>query len=142
MEHGHVDKSFELAVHISPTAGDFMTQLIDRFHAAHKKAYGYDMLDQPIQSVYLGATALVTSEPAPARPYHPTAKTPPSSKRSILVGAGEWAQAHVFKRDDLPSGYECEGPAIIEEQDSTTYVPPGFNARVDDSQCLLITKAT
>jgi N-methylhydantoinase A len=142
MEHGHVDKSFELAVSISPTAGDFLTQLVERFHAAHKAAYGYDMLDQPIQSVYLGATALVASEPAPARPYHPKTGTPPSTKRRILVGAGEWAEAHVFKRNDLPDGYDCTGPAIIEEQDSTTYIPPGFLAHVDDSQCLLITKAS
>jgi N-methylhydantoinase A len=137
-----VDKSFELAVSISPTARDFLTQLTERFHAAHKAAYGYDMLDQPVQSVYLGATALVPSGPAPARPYHPKATTPPSTKRRILVGAGEWAQADVFMRDDLPVGYECAGPAIIEEQDSTTYIPPDFVARVDDSQCLLVTRAS
>jgi N-methylhydantoinase A len=139
MEHGHVDKSFELAVSISPTASDFLTQLTERFHAAHKASYGYDMLDQPIQSVYLGATALVASDPAPARPYHPKSGTPPSSKRRILVGPGEWAEADVFMRNDIPAGYACGGPAIIEEQDSTTYVPRGFTARVDDSQCLLIT---
>jgi N-methylhydantoinase A len=138
MEHGHVDKSFELAVPISPTATDFLTQLIDRFHAAHKKAYGYDMLDQPIQSVYLGATALVPSRPAPARPYRPRSATPRSTIRQVLVTVGEWVDAEVFNRHDLPVGFAGSGPLIIEEEDSTTYVPPGFAAEVDASQCLLL----
>jgi N-methylhydantoinase A len=142
MEHGHVDKSFELAVHISPTAKDFANELIERFHAAHKASYGYDMPDQPIQSVYLGATALVPSNPAPARPYRPQSKTPPATKRRILAAPGEWVEAKVFKRTDLPVGYVCSGPAIIEEEDSTTYIPPGFEGEVDASQCLLLTRVS
>ena len=41
-----------------------------------------------------------------------------------------WADATICKRADLPAGIPRRpGPAIIEEPDSTTYVPPGLRAR-------------
>jgi N-methylhydantoinase A len=62
--------------------------------------------------------------------------------RRILAAPGEWVEAEVFKRTDLPVGYVCPGPAIIEEEDSTTYIPPSFEGEVDASQCLLLTRVS
>lgn len=139
MEYGHVDRSFELAIPIAPTAQDFLTQLADRFHAAHERAYGYSMPDQPIHSVYLGASALVRSEPPVVKPYQGSGEPePPFSTRRVLVKAGEWVDARIFRREDLNPGFTLSGPAIIEERDSTTYVPPDFQATVDQTQCLIL----
>ena len=143
MEYGHVDKSFELAITIAPTANDFLTELANRFHAAHERAYGYAMLDQPIQSVYLGASAFVRSAPPTTKPYKGTgASEPPFATRRILIEAGEWADSKIFHREDLNVGYTFTGPAIVEERDSTTYVPPGFRAFVDETQCLILSMAS
>ena len=38
----------------------------------------------------------------------------------------------VYDRSSLPAGTELEGPAIIDQLDSTTVVPPGVVARVDE----------
>ncbi|HKZ91101.1 MAG TPA: hypothetical protein VJZ50_03075, partial [Candidatus Limnocylindrales bacterium] len=54
------------------------------------------------------------------------------------VAAGEWVAAAIVKRDDLPLGTRLAGPAIIEEPDSTTYVPPGFMAEVHPTWCLVL----
>jgi N-methylhydantoinase A len=141
MEWGHIDKSFELAVDIAPDTRDFLSALSQKFHEAHERAYGYSMTDQPIQSVYLGATALIVTPPVTVDSYGATADRPPTAprRRSVLVGEGRWADAAVLFRRDLPVGFSIEGPAIIEEPDSTTYVPPGFEARVHPSQCLILT---
>jgi N-methylhydantoinase A len=141
MEWGHIDKSFELAVDIAPDARDFLTALGEKFHEAHERAYGYSMIDQPIQSVYLGATALIVTPPVKVDSYGGTADKPSASprRRSVLVGEGRWADAAVLFRRDLPVGFSIEGPAIIEEPDSTTYVPPGYEARVHPPQCLILT---
>ncbi len=140
MYQGHVDRSFELAIQIAPDAPDFVSRLTDGFHAIHRQAYGYDLPDQPIQSVYLGATAHVVSQPVTVQPYGSGISGAPVARtRSILVGAGRWADTAVFKRADLPVGYRFAGPAIVEEPDSTTYVPPGFTAEVDPTSCLLLT---
>ncbi len=38
----------------------------------------------------------------------------------------------VFAREDLPAGSRRRGPMIMVELSSTAYVPPEFEARVDD----------
>jgi N-methylhydantoinase A len=135
MYQGHVDRSFELAIQIAPDAPDFVARLASGFHAIHRQAYGYDLPDQPIQSVYLGATAVVTAPTVRVQPY---AGDPERTTRRVLVAAGEWADATIVKRAGLPRGTRIDGPAIIEEPDSTTWVPIGFEARVDDTWCLVL----
>ena len=36
-----------------------------------------------------------------------------------------------YERDDLPCGFSFQGPAIVEQVDATTVVPPGASAEVD-----------
>ena len=37
----------------------------------------------------------------------------------------------IYNRDELPAGTIVEGPAVIDQLDSTTIVPPGVKAEVD-----------
>jgi N-methylhydantoinase A len=138
MYQGHVDRSFELAIQIAPDAPDFVDRLADGFHAIHRQSYGYDLPDQPIQSVYLGASALIAAEPVTVQPYRGTDGAVHRLRR-VLVSPGTWADAAIHRRDQLPVGWHTVGPAIIEEPDSTTYVPPGFEAVVDPSWCIVLT---
>ncbi|HYM84402.1 MAG TPA: hydantoinase/oxoprolinase family protein [Candidatus Dormibacteraeota bacterium] len=139
MYSGHVDKTYELAVQIAPDAPDFARRLADGFHSVHRAAYGYDLPDEPIQSVYLGATALVSTPPVIVTPYGARrGGSPQVRRRNVLVAAGQWVEAAILRRAELPQGFVIEGPAIIEEPDSTTYVPPAFVARVDDTWCLIL----
>jgi N-methylhydantoinase A len=138
MYHGHVDHSYELAIQIAPEAPDFVERLASGFHAIHRQAYSYDLPDQPIQSVYLGATAIVLAPNVTVQPY---AGEPEVGSRRILVAAGEWVDAVIRKRAGLDIGATVTGPAIIEEPDSTTYVPPGFEARVHPTWCLVLEQA-
>jgi N-methylhydantoinase A len=43
---------------------------------------------------------------------------------------GEAMQATVFARDRLAAGMAMTGPAMIQEDGTTTIVPPGFTAHV------------
>jgi len=138
MYHGHIDKSYELAVSLPPGSPDFVATLKDRFHARHEQAYGYSLPDQPIQSIYIGATAMFPSTSISVRPYRGTSDEPRSHRRRILAGAGKWVDAIILRRDDLIPGFAIDGPAVIEEANSTTYVPPDFEAKVDPSYCLLL----
>ena len=44
----------------------------------------------------------------------------------------------IYRRDLLGAGSAFDGPAIVEEQTSTTLAPPGFSARVDDYANIII----
>jgi N-methylhydantoinase A len=137
MYHGHVDKSFELAVAIAPDAPGFVEQLTARFHEQHRRAYGYDLPDQPIQAIYVGATALVPGHPVSVRPYERRAGEA-QRRRRVLVAPGTWREAQICRRSDLETGTRLDGPLIVEEPDSTTYVPEDFGLEVHDSGCLVL----
>ena len=46
--------------------------------------------------------------------------------------------APVYDRYRLPAGAQIAGPAIVEERESTTVLPPGCGARVDDWGSLIV----
>jgi N-methylhydantoinase A/oxoprolinase/acetone carboxylase beta subunit len=72
-------------------------------------------------------------------PYRPDSGAILARKRRrVLVAAGEWVEATILRRVELSRGFTVHGPAVIEEADSTTFVPPGFVARVDSTWCLII----
>jgi len=59
----------------------------------------------------------------------------PPSEGAPEVGEREvyfdgWTKAAVYKRDQLPLGYKVKGPALIVEDNSTTVVPPRWEAAV------------
>lgn len=134
---GHIDRSFELAISVDPSDPSFREKLIHGFHESHSRAYGYALDDQPIESVYLGATALVKGNPVALRPYSGTGNR---QSRAVCVDGATWLQAEVVDRNLLVPGDQLSGPAIVVEPTSTTYVPPGFGLIVDPSYCLLLTK--
>ena len=51
---------------------------------------------------------------------------------------GEWHESVIYDRDKLGAGTSVEGPAIVQEMDSTTLILPGHTATVDDIGNLLI----
>ena len=38
----------------------------------------------------------------------------------------------VYSREELPAGATIVGPAIVDQLDSTTVIPPGVHAEIDD----------
>ena len=47
-------------------------------------------------------------------------------------------QAQVYRRRDLRAGDRLAGPAIVEQDDTTTVIPAGFIGTVDDAGNLVI----
>lgn len=135
---GRHDQTFETMLAIDPSAPNFIDRLSDLFHAAHLRAYGYEMRDQVIQSVYVAATATIASSPVAFVPYDMGIEKPNLIKRSLLTAPGTWEDAVVVNRNELRPGFILEGPAIVEESNSTTYVPPGYVLEVDSTYCLVI----
>lgn len=51
----------------------------------------------------------------------------------------EYRDTPIYQRDLLPPGAQFDGPAIVEQPDTTTVVYPGLSCRVDDAGNLLLT---
>jgi N-methylhydantoinase A len=52
---------------------------------------------------------------------------------------GKWWDAQRYARLELPVGAQVQGPAILEQADTTVWLEPGFEAKVDAMGNLLVT---
>ena len=69
----------------------------------------------------------------PLQVFAPSAKSAasPQSRRKVWFADG-WADAPIYRREDLAVGQALAGPAIVQQADTTVLVEPGWTARVDD----------
>ena len=51
---------------------------------------------------------------------------------------GRWIDTPIYDRADLLPGMRFEGPAIVEQSDTTSVIEPGMTARVDAHTNILI----
>ena len=56
----------------------------------------------------------------------------------MVFGDGDALRTAVHRRDALRPGARIDGPAIVEQLDSTVVVPPGDGAQVDGYSNILI----
>jgi N-methylhydantoinase A len=52
--------------------------------------------------------------------------------------SGRFLETPIYRRADLPAGMRLAGPAVVEQLDSTTVVPPGVDAEVDEHLNILM----
>jgi 5-oxoprolinase (ATP-hydrolysing) len=61
----------------------------------------------------------------------------PAGVQAVWIGNG-WLDVPVFKRGELGSGSEIDGPAIVAENNSTTVIDPGWSGRINDAGHLIL----
>ncbi|HNQ95059.1 MAG TPA: hypothetical protein PKH47_10320, partial [Anaerolineales bacterium] len=65
----------------------------------------------------------------------------PYGSRNVVFNPDNGAAlTPVYRRESLSSSFKANGPAIIEEAESTTIVLPNWSARVDVNGCLVLTR--
>jgi len=139
----YVGQAYELEVPIPvPVAQERMPEILAAFHAVHERVYGYARAQQPVEFVNFRA---VHTYPLP-RP----AVTPAARSTGTLADArlgerrayfGDFVSTAIYERARLPLGARLAGPAIVEQSDTTTVIPPGVSALVDDAGNLRLRRA-
>jgi N-methylhydantoinase A len=109
------------------------------FAGCYRKLYGVNPSHVPIELVTWRVTAR-----GPIIPFH-RATAPPSTpgrpRTSRRVDAWpEAGETPVYDRKTLAAGQTIAGPAIIEERETTTTIPPGWSATVDEVGCIIAGK--
>ena len=110
------------------------------FTRLYKERFDIELGEMRAVLANLRTTVLGLRETAPAGLFAPPvsdAKPQPRSARSIRF-EGAWHDTPIFHRDALVPGTVLEGPAIIEQMDSTTVVDPGARLEVDRAGNLVI----
>jgi N-methylhydantoinase A len=118
-----------------------MEEASQKFHAQHKKLYGYARPDQPTEFIYLRLAAMAMM-PKPVIPtLQPgTEGVKPGFKgyRQIFLD-GEFSDTPVYAREKLLPCEVVQGPAVVEQFDTTVLIGPGDKWHLDEHQNLLIT---
>ncbi|CAN7209548.1 hydantoinase/oxoprolinase family protein [Bradyrhizobium sp. LjRoot220] len=108
-----------------------IADLVKSFHDEHRREYNYRRDDSPVSFFRLNLKAVGIVPKAEFAVHKPTGTIPEPIDRRRVWFDGNGLDTPVFQRDDLPCGFSFQGPAIIEQVDATTVVPPGASAEVD-----------
>ena len=129
-------QNFELVLELKAAAMDAraLARLVEDFHRRHKAAYGYDMRAQPVEIVNL--RLVVTGErralaPERTRFSRDALQYALLEKRKVWFAGSGFVMTPVYERTRLPADARMTGPAIIEQMDTTTVVPPKAALKLD-----------
>jgi N-methylhydantoinase A len=112
--------------------------LVERFHAEHKRRYGYASPEREVEIVTLRMRGRVASlEKLSAMKVESGAERLHTANEDVWF-AGKRTPARIIPRNKLTPGRRYRGPAIITEYSATTVVPPGLNFQADLAGNLLV----
>ena len=134
----YVGQSHFLQVGFEPASDDALESIYARFIALHEQVYGY-ATEVPARIVNL-RTVHRASASSPPDPPPPVASGPrvddDESKAGavhrnvIFDDAKRPLPTPIYKRSNFSVGQLFEGPAIVEQADTTTVVHPGWSVEV------------
>lgn len=128
-------QSFELAVSADRDDIDIQ-RLRERFHAAHEQAYGYSV-EEAIELVNLRVTASIENETTTPS-YDPEGESFRGTRTAYFDG--EAFETNLYRRRGLEIGAEIDGPAVVEQAESTTVIPPDWAGVVQADGTLVLTR--
>lgn len=126
-------QSFELEI------GTKKASIRPTFHSTHRERYGYAQETNIVEIVSARLRSIGIVEELPLT--RAAARKKLRAITSAHVPAyfeGRKLRTAVYKRDSLKAGMQLEAPCIVTEYSSTTLIPPGARAEVDDFGNLII----
>jgi N-methylhydantoinase A/oxoprolinase/acetone carboxylase beta subunit len=134
----YVGQSYHLEVPMARGASEgALERLYEDFLAEHERTYGHSTR----AAVKIVNVRSVHQAAAPTPAIVKQAHDPrPKGQRSIRVaGFTVPVQATVVARDSLSAGDVVEGPAIVEQLDTTVLIEPGWTATIHASGHMVLT---
>jgi len=136
-------------IRVALDAGDVTEEslkvLEKRFEEEYIRFYGVLCTGVPIQAVnwrvVVSGPALEIEGKALKVGSESVKTDQPYMSRSVVFRPDDGAaQTPVYHRESLSSSFKLNGPAIIEEAESTTVVLPGWSVHVNENGCLVLTR--
>jgi N-methylhydantoinase A len=139
----YAGQSYEVLVPVTGFSEAERKDMAGRFHAAHLRRYGHSADNQPVEIVTFKVVGLGVIPKPRLRAFAAAATEPVvNHHRPVHFGPGLTLDTPIYRRALLTPGMEIRGPAVIEEQTSTTVLYPGELAHVDEYLNLEITLPT
>ena len=143
-------QAYEIRIPLARTGGsslprEALEQSIADFHISHRDLYGYSYEGiELVELVNVGVTGLgLLKRPQIPELERSDARPDAALKQETDVffpQSGGTLKCPVYNRSRLGAGSEINGPAIIEQYDSTTVVNPGWAGLVNEWGTLVLRK--
>ena len=140
----YAKQGFELTIEL-PEGGltaQGMAHLLEDFHARHEQLYTFANRETAVEIVNLRikALGLVDKLELPRIATAPQGSSPAGERARPVYFSGQgFMETPVVQRAALLAGHVLEGPAVVEQLDTTTLIFPGQRATVDDRANLIVT---
>ncbi|MGN1422886.1 MAG: hydantoinase/oxoprolinase family protein [Oscillospiraceae bacterium] len=137
----YAGQAYELSVTIEGGKAfdeDAKNEAVAAFHTMHERQYGYRCENEHVEFVNFrviaqGLLPAVTATDAVA---WGTGEKDLGTRKVYIDG--EWIDTAIINRLGLRAGETVEGPAIIEQHDTTTLIPPKHIMRMDENANMII----
>lgn len=135
MDIRYIGQWRQLAVNV-PKPITTLAKALEVFHAEHERQFSWSNPDQVVEIYGLRVTA-IGKVPMPSfnkadNGEQAEMPEPRQVRQVFFEKAGGFVDTPVYRRRDLPPGAKLRGPAIVEQLDTTTVIPVGVKARIDD----------
>ena len=135
-------QSHELMIPVPPRSVDAaaLAEIAAAFHDRHLHTYGHDNRSEPVQIVSIRVTAIGATAPLMIRDIvAPSGTDAVKAKRQLWFRETGVIDATIYDRRRMPAGLEVAGPVVIESLESTIFVPPGWQAKMNADGFVLLT---
>ncbi|MBD0415568.1 hydantoinase/oxoprolinase family protein [Oryzicola mucosus] len=133
------DQAYELEIFVPEALRETLdgVALLELFHAEHERLYGFAdrVASVRISTIRLSIAALNATTGSTA--IEPR-KAPQAGTRRVFHKSRR-LDAPLYRRFDLPAGFEITGPAVVEQDDTTVWIVPGWQCRVEPMGNLVLT---
>ena len=134
----YLGQRYELSVPVGAELPP-LAELGDRFHALHDQRYGYRRDDHPVEVASAWVAVRHDLHPLELPEVAAAAEPAPRQMRAARF-AGVEREVPVYARDDLGAGCTLRGPAVVEQLDATSVVPPEHLLVVDRFGHLVVSR--
>lgn len=140
-------QNFELSIEVGRKSGagsiqiDPIEVVLERFFEAHERSYGFANRQARVEIVACRANARTSLGVERATPASVQSGGDIQAKlhRDVFYTSRKAISTRVLRRELLNPGDEIQGPAIIDQMDSTLILFPQDTARVDEYRNIIIT---
>ena len=122
-----------------PQGGDVLPALQAAFEQAYRQRFAFVMRGKRLVVEAVSVESMIAGDAAlePEQPLQAPRVVPRRATRSMLCEC-VWQAVALVVREDMRPGDVLTGPAIIAEQNATTVIEPGWQARVNSRDHLLL----
>jgi N-methylhydantoinase A len=123
-------------------AADDASELRTRFEAAYARLFSRIIPGAEIEILSWSVVVSTQAErPVASAIPQPTAAPQPRARREVFEpGLGRMLDVPIYWRADMTPGARIEGPALVAEDETTTFVTASFDAAIDGARNILLSR--